>query len=708
MKTRYRIGADIGGTFTDVVVIADDETIHRCKVSSTPKDYSIGILNGATHLLASLDAAPDQVDEIIHATTIATNTVLEGKGARTALVTTKGFRDLIEIGRLRVPQLYDLNYCKPRPLARRRHRFEINERMLADGSVLTAVDLDSLHPIAEAIRAAGIEAVAISFLHSYANKDHEVAVFERLGELLGPDIYLTKSTDILPEIREYERTSTVVVNAYLGPVVKRYLRSLETRLAGAGFSAPLSIVQSSGGAMSAGAAADMPVAIIESGPAAGVIAAANLGRAAGYADIITFDMGGTTAKAAMIERGEPTRTTEYEVGAGINLSSRLVKGGGHAVKMPFIDVSEIGAGGGSIVRIDEGGALQVGPDSAGSTPGPVCYDAGGTLPTFTDAAVVLGYLNPKEIAGGAVKLNAALARAVLQQAVATPLGLDLDTAAGGVYAIAAATMTRAVKAVSTYRGRDPREFTLFAFGGNGPLVAVRIAEQLEMTKVVIPPNPGVFSAMGLLYSQTRRELTRTVYKPVAQIVPGAIDDLLARMCAEVQAAVEAEGCAHDRVRFEVEADMRYVGQAYELTVPIAEARLPELVDEAVSAFHVEHARTYGHASHKDAVELVNLRVIGLRADTPDRRFTPPGLSTAKTRERTRQVYFDGLKARIETAVIDRPDLLGAARKGPLIVEEYDSTTVVPPGWIAELDAFTNIVLTKEARNDRSEPHRHIR
>lgn len=691
MKTRYRIGADIGGTFTDVVVIANDETIHRCKVSSTPEDYSVGILNGATQLLADLGASPDQVDDIIHATTVATNTVLEGKGAKTALVTTKGFRDLIEIGRLRVPQLYDLNYCKPRPLARRRHRYEVDERMLADGSVLTALDLSALPAMADQLRAEGIEAVAISFLHSYANPAHENAVFDRLKALLGPEFYLSKSTDILPEIREYERTSTVVVNAYLGPVVKRYLVSLETRLTDAGFTAPLSIVQSSGGAMSARAAAEIPAAIIESGPAAGVIAAANLGRAAGYSDIITFDMGGTTAKAAMIERGEPTRTTEYEVGAGINLSSRLVKGGGHAVKMPFIDVSEIGAGGGSIVRIDEGGALQVGPDSAGSTPGPVCYDAGGRLPTFTDAAVVLGYLNPQEIAGGAVKLNAGLAKAALNDLVAAPLGLDLDAAASGVYAIAAATMTRAVKAVSTYRGRDPREFTLFAFGGNGPLVAVQIAEHLEMTKVVIPPNPGVFSAMGLLYSQTRRELTRTVYKPVSQIQPGAVEALLAQMRAEVRTAMLAEGSAQDQIRFEVEADVRYVGQAYELTVPAPDERL---VESAVAAFHVEHARTYGHASKDDAVELVNLRVIGLLGDPADRKFTPPALTTPAA-ERARSVYFDALKTRIPTPVIDRPALLHRPRKGPVIIEEYDSTTVVPPGWIAGLDAFTNIVITKE-------------
>lgn len=695
MTHSYRLGADIGGTFTDVVLVSDDETIHYCKTSSTPQDYSIGILNGATELLARVGARPGQVTEIIHATTIATNTVLEGKGARTALVTTKGFRDVVEIGRLRVPELYDLNYCKPAPLAARRHRHEIAERMLADGSVLQPVDPGELHAVAEEIRASGVEAVAISFLHSYANPAHEQAAFEVLSQVLGPGIYLTKSADILPEIREYERTSTVVVNAYLGPVVKRYLLSLERRLAAAGLTAPLSIVQSSGGAMSARAAAEAPCAIIESGPAAGVIAAANLGRAAGYSDIITFDMGGTTAKAAMIEGGEPTRTTEYEVGAGINLSSRLVKGGGHAVKMPFIDVSEIGAGGGSIVRLDSGGALRVGPDSAGSNPGPACYDIGGTAPTFTDAAVVLGYLNPQEIAGGAVRLNAARAAEALRTQVAGPAGMDPETAAAGVYAIAAATMMRAVKAVSTYRGRDPRDFALFAFGGNGPLVAVRVAELLEMRRVVVPPSPGVFSALGLLYSQTRRELTRTVYKPMARIDPAALAATLAGLRAEVAAALAAEGCPGPAMRFLAEADIRYVGQAYELTVPLPDTGdMPAMLAAATAAFHAEHERTYGHASAGDAVELVNLRLIGQRGDTAGRRFVPPALVPSGRAARRRAVRFDG-PGRVDTPLIERADLLAGPRPGPLIVEEYDSTTVVPPGWTAALDPFSNIVLTQE-------------
>lgn len=695
MPATYRIGADIGGTFTDIVLISNDESIHHCKVSSTPDDYSRGILDGVKSLLETVGGSTGQVSEIIHATTIATNTVLEGKGALTALVTTRGFRDVVEIGRLRVPQLYNLNYCKPAPLARRRHRYEIGERMRADGSVLLPIDLEEVHSVAEAIRDAGIQAVAVSFLHSYANPAHELAAATVLRDVLGPDVFLSKSTDVLPEIREYERTSTVIVNAYLGPVVKRYLLSLERRLSDAGLVAPLSIVQSSGGAMSARAAAEIPAAIIESGPAAGVIAAANLGRASGYSEIITFDMGGTTAKAAMIEGGEPTRTTEYEVGAGINLSSRLVKGGGHAVKMPFIDVSEIGAGGGSIVRLDQGGAIQVGPDSAGSQPGPACYDTGGTEPTFTDAAVVLGYLNPTAIAGGAVRLNATRAAEVLANAIAGPTGIPLEAAASGVYAIAAATMMRAVKAVSTYRGRDPRDFTLFAFGGNGPLVAVQVALLLEMRRVVVPPSPGVFSAMGLLYSQTRRELTRTVYKPLANLTLGEIEATVTNLHRDVATALAEEGCPETLMQFQLEADMRYVGQAYELSVPLHLPVQDRLLSDAATAFHAEHERTYGHASIEDAVELVNLRVVGLRADTAGRRFTVPELALPQAPENSRDVYFDTLNGRVETPVIERGALLAGERPGPLIIEEYDSTTVVPPGWTARLDPFANIVITPE-------------
>ena len=411
--------------------------------------------------------------------------------------------------RLRIPVMYELQYEKPPPLVPRRLRYEIPERTGPRGEEWIELDEQAVREAAERARAEGVTSVAISFLHAYANPAHERRAAEIVREVVGDDVYITCSSEILAEIREYERTSTAVVNAYVGPVVQRYIRSLESSLAEAGISAPLQIMQSSGGVMSAEAAIRKPAHLVESGPAAGVVACAFLARAAGIPNVISLDMGGTTAKAAILEDGQPVKTSEYEVGAGINLSSRLIKGGGYAIRLPFIDLSEIGAGGGSLVSVDEFGMLHVGPESAGADPGPACYGLGGDEPTLTDALVVLGYLNPEYLTGGAVAIDAdAAARAV--ESVAAPLGKDAIEAAYGVFQLAVATMTRAVKAVSTYRGRDPREFVLCGFGGNGPVVAVAIARALQMRRVLVPLAPGVFSAAGLLLSEIEHEFVRTL------------------------------------------------------------------------------------------------------------------------------------------------------------------------------------------------------
>lgn len=690
----FRVGADIGGTFTDIVVLEDDGTVHIRKTSSTPDDYSRGIVEGMLALLADIGGTPAQVTEVVHATTVATNAILEGKGARTALVTTAGFRDVIEIARLRTPELYNLNYEKPAPLVPRRRRIEVRERMAADGSVVAELDREDVSRAAEQLRAEGAEAVAVSFLHSYANPRHEQVVAEMLQKALSAEVFVSHSSVVLPEIREYERTSTVVVNAYLGPIVGRYLRSLVNRLSEAGVRAPLQIMQSSGGVMSAEAAMVKPACIIESGPAAGVIAAATIGIVGGDRDLITIDMGGTTAKAAIIEDGRPAMTTEYEVGAGINLSSKLIKGGGHAVKMPFIDVSEIGAGGGSIVRIDDGGLVRVGPDSAGSVPGPACYGAGGDRPTLTDAMVLLGYVNPGYIAGGAVRLDAGLSREAMTRHVTGPAGTDLLDTAHGVYAIAAATMMRAVKAVSTYRGRDPREFTLFAFGGNGPLMGCEIARLLDMPRVVIPARSGVFSALGLLYSDTTHEELRSFFRPVETFRGGSLDEAVSMLEAKVRGHLEREGYRAQEIVIGRKADMRYAGQAYELTLAV-DADGPVDIDALLAAFHAEHERTYGHAAPGDTVDLVNLRVSGtIRRERTLARSamqTPAGIRSA-----TRSAYFGVELGRLETPVMAR-SALAARRAGPLIVEEYDATCVVLPGWTAVLDTLGNIVLERESR-----------
>jgi N-methylhydantoinase A len=692
-----RVGADIGGTFTDITFLVNNADVHVMKCPSTPDDYSRGIVDGILALLAHIGAAPEDIEEVVHATTVATNAILEGKGARTALLTTEGFRDVVEIARLRMPELYNLNYEKPVPLVPRGRRYEVPERLAADGSVVRELDEAAVGGAALAIRQDGAAAVAVSYLHSYANPAHEARTRELLTQALGPDVFVSCSSEVLPEIREYERTSTVVVNAYLGPVVASYLRALQARLRAAGIVAPLQIMQSGGGVMSAGAAAAKPACIIESGPSAGVIASARLGALAGYRDLITVDMGGTTAKASIVEDGQPARTTEYEVGAGINLSSRLIKGGGHAVKLPFVDVSEIGAGGGSIVRVDAGGLVQVGPDSAGAVPGPACYATGGTLPTLTDALVVLGYVNPHAIAGGTVMLDAALSRRALEEHVCKPTGLGLLEAAHGIFAIAAVTMMRAVKAVSTYRGRDPRDFALFAFGGNGPVIAAEIARLLEMRRVVIPRHPGVFSALGLLFSETEHEQIQTCFARLDEVAPADLAGRFSQLEDRVQVALVGEGYRPEDIAFSRQADLRYSGQAYELTVCADEEEQgrPDLAALAAS-FHREHERTYGHASEGDALELVNIRVIG-RIRSQGERVYEPALPQEPASSPTgeRRAWFGPTYGSVIVPVVGRSALIGAELAGPAVIEEYDATCVVPPGWSAELDPAGNIVLTDQ-------------
>jgi len=697
----FRVGADIGGTFTDITFLENGQTVHSFKHPSTPDDYSRGIVEGILALLERIGGKTSEIEEVVHATTVATNAILEGKGATTALLTTRGFRDVLELGRLRMPELYNLNYEKPTPLVPRHRRYEIPERIGAHGEIVLPLDEEAVAEVARTIAADDTRAVAVSFLHAYANPQHERRTCEILTQMLGPEVFVSCSSDVLPEIREYERTSTVVVNAYLGPVVRSYLRALSTRLREAGIPAPLQVMQSSGGVMSALAASEKPACIIESGPAAGVIAAARIGAAGSVHDVITIDMGGTTAKAAIIEQGQPARTTEYEVGAGINISSKLIKGGGHAVKLPFIDVSEIGAGGGSIIRVDAGGLIQVGPDSAGAVPGPACYGTGGSRPTLTDALVMLGYINPEYIAGGSVRLDAERSRRALSEQVCAPTGLGLQAAAHGVYAIAASTMMRAVKAVSTYRGRDPRDFTLFAFGGNGPAVAAEIARLLDMKRVVVPSHPGVFSALGLLYSMTEYDLMQTYFCALDAVDSDELDTAYRKLETTIVTGLEADGFAKEEIEIDRLADLRYAGQAYELTIGVARNPDRTIDIEATSeAFHREHELTYGHASANDPLEIVNIRVTGRPRNknvTAYRPSLPQAQTAPSNTQPARTCWFGAEWGYLPTPVITRRDLAAGDRQSPLIVEEYDATCVVPPGWTAGLDELGNLVLTASER-----------
>jgi N-methylhydantoinase A len=687
----YRVGADIGGTFTDVVLVGSDGSIATKKVSSTPDNFGRAIVEGVSELIAEQSVPANSLAALAHASTIATNAIIELKGARTGLITTKGFRDVLEMRRLRIPVLYDLQYRKPPPLVPRRLRLEIEERMGPRGAVWAPLDEQSVIAAARALKDAGVQSIAISLLHSYADPKHERRVAEIVREHVPANVYVTCSADVLPEIREYERTSTAVVSAYVGPVVRGYLDALERDIHDIGIHAPLQIMQSNGGIMSIDSARQKPAYTVESGPAAGVIASAHMARALGLPNAISLDMGGTTAKAAMIENGEPARTTEFEVGSGINLSSKLVKGGGYPIKLPFIDVSEIGAGGGSIVAFDNAGNLSVGPRSAGAVPGPVCYGAGGTEPTFTDAVLAAGYLNPNELAGGRVKLDAARAIATLEERIAKPLGLPLAELAHGIYTIAAATMTRAVKAVTTYRGRDPRDFVLIGFGGNGPMVAAAVARALSIRKVLIPPAPGVFSALGLLMSAIEHEFSSSLFRPTQELGEQEFARLFANLDRLARAAMEQEKQPSDGLALRRFAELRYAGQAYELTVPIGKT---DRLDDVVANFHDEHRQTYGHGSNADPVDIVSIRVYA-RVVSKDAAFDYERLSTRPQNgkyaaEASRKAYFGREAGFIDTPVIPRGALGEAWRAGPLIVEEYDATCVVPHDARARLDALGNI------------------
>jgi N-methylhydantoinase A len=688
----FRIGADIGGTFTDLVLLDSAGIMATCKVSSTPDNYGRAIVEGMVELMREQDVAPGDLTELVHASTIATNAILEFKGAKTALITTRGFRDVLEIRRLRIPVLYDLQYKKPPPLVPRRLRIEINERLGARGVVLEALDEDSVRRAIDILREARVEAVAISLIHSYADARHELRVAELVRAGLPKSVYVTCSTEILPEIREYERTSTAVVNAYVGPTVRNYLSALARDVRAIGVQGALQIMQSNGGVMTVEAAERKPAYLTESGPAAGVIACAKLARAAGLDNVISFDMGGTTCKAAMIEGGEPAKTTEYEVGSGINLSSKLVKGGGYPIKLPFIDVSEIGAGGGSIVALDAVGGLHVGPRSAGAVPGPVCYGNGGTEPTFTDAMLVLGYLNPVAIAGGRVRLDAERAHAVLEDRIARPLGLSLIDAAHGIYTVAAATMTRAVKAVTTYRGRDPRDFTLVAFGGNGPIAAAAVAEALSMQKVLVPAAPGVFSAVGLLLAEVEHEFTSSIMTAAARLSDAEFTRAFNVLEARALAEMKSEDHPLERVQLKRLAELRYAGQAYELAVLVGPN---DSLADVLERFHVEHARTYGHRSEADPIDLVTIRIFArVLPQEMARNYSQLASNTVHNkvtrRESVRSAYFGKAHGELKTPIITRSTLTQAWRSGPLIVEEYDATCVIPPHARARLDGLGNI------------------
>jgi N-methylhydantoinase A len=690
----FRVGVDIGGTFTDIVFLGQDGTIYTKKVSSSINNYARAIIDGIMQVFQDSGCNGASVEEVLHATTVASNAILELKGAKTGLITTKGFRDILEIRNLRMPRLYDLTWNKPPPLVERYLRIVVDERINIHGGVDRALDPVDAEGAVDRLLTEGVEAIAVCLLNSFANPVHELMIKEIVSRR-APDLPCCISFDVLPEIKEYERTSTTVINTYIMPIVARYLATLREELKGLDIPTPLLLMQSNGGLTTAEAAMKTPMHIIESGPAAGVIGAQALAQALELPNVITFDMGGTTAKASIVEGGEVARSLEYQVGGGIMMGSRLLTGAGYMLKVPAIDLAEVGAGGGSIVWIDAGGSLQVGPRSAGAFPGPLCYDLGGTEPTITDANVILGYINPAYLVGGALRLNADKARRVFESTIAAPLGLPLAHAAYGVHQIAASNMIRAIKAVSTERGRDPRDYALFAFGGNGPLFAAGMAAVLQMKRIVVPPSPGLFSAFGLLYADVEHHYSRTFRRLLLGVDPQELGEAWDRLVREATDQLLADGFRTNQMRIRRAANLHYQGQTFELTVPVPEGSLDiPALSHLAEAFGQEHERTYGHrAGPEEPVEIVNIQVVG--QGLSDRPRVPDRLAPARRDEGgslpPRQAYFGPQVGWLETPVLAR-EALATPREGPCIIEEYDATCLVPPKASALLDAYGNIVI----------------
>ena len=690
----YRIGVDIGGTFTDIVLLDDGGNVISKKISSSVENYAHAIVEGLESVFAEHGVAPDDVAEIMHGTTVASNAILELAGARVGLVTSKGFRDVLELRNLRMPRLYDLTWEKPPPLVERYLRMVVDERVNAAGEVVRPLARDDARRAVRRLLDEGVDAIAICLVNSYANPVHERLVAEAVAEL-APGLPCCASFDVLPEIKEYERTSTTVVNTYVLPIVEKYLKTLRQGIDSKSISAPLLIMQSNGGLTPAAEAAVKPVNIVESGPAAGVVGARAIARQTRIDNVISFDMGGTTAKASLIEGGEYTRTREYSVGGGIMTGSRLLTGGGYLLNVPAIDLAEVGAGGGSIVHVDTGGSMQVGPTSAGARPGPVCYRLGGEAPTVTDASVALGHLNPSFLCGGEVAIDAEASRRALEDRVARPLGLALEHAAWGARQVAIANMIRAIRAVSSERGRDPRDYALFAFGGNGALFAAGMAAELGMTTIVVPPAAGLFSAFGLLYAEIEHHYSRTVRRVLHGADADAVDAVFRELEDRAHAQLAADGFDAAHRTCARTAMLHYQGQIYELEVPVPATRIDRAaLDALAESFGREHERTYGHrAGAEEPVELVTAQVLGRglseRPRVPERlRLAARGAESG-----SRRAYFGRTHGWIECPVIQRTALAGGG-EGPCIVEEYDSTCLVPPGVRASVDAKGNLVLSR--------------
>ncbi|HLN11395.1 MAG TPA: hydantoinase/oxoprolinase family protein [Xanthobacteraceae bacterium] len=691
----WRIGVDIGGTFTDVALVDASGRIGVAKVPTTPRSLADGVLAALATAMDRYAIAPADVALLSHATTVVTNAILEESGARAALVTTRGFRDVLELRRSARADLYDLFQDPPSVLIPRRRRFEITERIGADGAVVTPFADDEVDQLIDLLTAARVEAVAVSLLFSFINPAHERRLGARLRAAL-PDVKIYLSSEVLPEIKEFERTSTTAVCAYVGPILASYLEHLEESTRSRALPA-LYLMGSNGGILETAEAIAMPAMAVESGPAAGVVAAALVARQTGRLDLLSFDMGGTTAKASLIRGGQYQTTSEYEVGGGSSMS-RWMNGTGHPIRVPVIDLAEVSAGGGSIAWVDRAGALRVGPKSAGADPGPVCYGRGGTQPTVTDCNLLLGYLDRSSLLAGDLPIDHRAAELAVRAKLAEPLGTDVRTAAAAVIDVVNHAMAEVLKIVSVQRGHDPRDFVLAAFGGAGPLHCAALADELDIAEVVCPPIPGAFSALGLIGSELKRDYVRTVYVTTATADPGNLEDAFAALECEGAAMLDRAGIAPERRRFERSVDARYARQSYELVVPVPPGTIgASALGEIAQAFHDRHRRTYGHDNRGEPVQIVSVRVTAVGATPALTIRDAPEHSDGSLKSR-RPVWFRATGA-VDADIHDRRRMpAGSVAPGPAVIESLESTILVPPGWQAAMNPDGFVVLSR--RPDR--------
>ncbi|WP_372814939.1 hydantoinase/oxoprolinase family protein [Paenibacillus sp.] len=675
------LGVDIGGTFTDL--IAFDESSGELFHAKRPTTY-FDLVQGILDCIDKSGVDISHTDNIVHGSTIAINTVIEKTGARTALLTTKGTRDVYSIGRGSRPEAYNLFFHRPRPVVPRHLTFEVSGRMLANGEELTPIDRGEIKALCEQLKEQGIEAIAVCFLHSYANPAHEKMVGEILREKL-PNCYVSLSHEILREYREYERTSTTVLNSYVGPKVSRYINELHAKTNDSGFKGSLSIMQSNGGIMSPQTAGAKPVNMMESGPVGGIIASAEIGKSLGYTNVIAFDMGGTTAKASLIKDGEASMTEMYYIGGSAS---------GQPVMIPVVDVVEVGTGGGSIAWIDEVGTLKVGPQSAGSDPAPICYGKGGTEPTFTDANVILGRIGAADFLGGDMPLDKESAMKGLQTQIAEPLHIDTIRAANAIFQIAINNMSLAVREVSVEKGYDPREFVLVASGGAGPLSAVAVARELHIPKVIIPRFPAHFSAIGMLLTDQKHDFVRTYFRQLEEVDFNALLTIHHEMVEEARQLLDEESISAKEVDYQAYLDIRYVGQEFTLLVPIDEETLRKGDIAAIrTAYDDIHDKRFGHKAPNEPVEMVNIRLT-VTGERSKPQFPALQKRNSNPQPLYRPVYFDDLSQAFHCPVYDRESLPpGYEFAGPALIQEYASTTVIYEGDVCKVSDTGELIVS---------------